>query len=85
MIFISKMENNNFYKNWGSQLVNCLPYKDEDLSSVSRIHILESQMWWYVFVIPVLERWRQVGIWTSLVSQSCLLVDSRSIRDPVPK
>lgn len=38
-----------------------MPGKHEDLSSISRTQVLRSHVWWYMFVIPVLERQRQVN------------------------
>lgn len=39
-----------------------------DLSSIFRIHAKQPG-WSYKLVIPVVGRWRQVGLWSSLISQ----------------
>lgn len=57
-----------------AQLVTCLPVKTLNPS----IHI-KSWMWWYMFVIPALENWRQFDPWSSQNSQPSLI---GKVRDP---
>lgn len=60
-----------------AQLVTHLPVKTWNPS----IHI-KSGMWWYMFLIPALEKWRQFDPWSSLTSQPSLI---GKVRDPCLK
>lgn len=53
-------------------MVKCLPWKQEDLTLIHRIHV-KSQVWWCTLAVPTLGRQRQADAWGSPASLTSLL------------